>query len=271
MLRLTLLLTIGLVLAPISVQAQGNTGPLQEASVAESPHAAWTSILRKYVSAPDTDGLTHFDYAGLKANTADSAKLKGYIQSLQAANIDTFTQDEAIAYYANFYNALTIDLILQNYPLNSIRKAKIYNGDKVRGFIGPWKKVKTRINGRSVSLDDIEHKILRVKYSSPYVHYMVNCASVGCPNLLDKAWEADSYEALRKEAASAYINSPRGVVMTPKGLKVSSIYKWFKDDFGGSRERVLAHIRDYADEDLAAAIDGGAKIVDYDYNWSLNE
>lgn len=247
----------------------GNAAPKKEKAMIESPHAAWTSILQKYVSAPDAVGLTHFNYGGLKASAADTGKLQGYIKSLGATNPDALSRDEAIAYYANLYNALTIDLIVQNYPLNSIRKAKTYNGSKVGGLLGPWKKVKTSINGQTVSLDDVEHQILRVKYPSPYVHYMVNCASVGCPNLLDRAWEADSYEALRKEAAAAYINSPRGVVITPKGLKVSSIFKWFKDDFGG-KDGVLKHIRQYADTDLAAAIDGGAKVVDYDYDWSVN-
>jgi len=235
-----------------------------------SPHAAWTSILQKYVSAPDAVGLTHFNYAGLKSHSADMVKLRGYIKELGATNPDALSRDEAIVYYANLYNALTIDLIIQNYPLSSIRKAKLYNGNKVGGLVGPWKKVKISINGETVSLDDVEHKILRVQYPSPYVHYMVNCASVGCPNLLDTAWEADSYQAARKKAAYDYINSPRGVVVTSKGLKVSSIYKWFKEDFGGNKETVLKHIRQYADADLAAAIDGGAKIVDYGYDWSVN-
>lgn len=235
-----------------------------------SPHAAWTSILQKYVSAPDGVGLTHFNYGGLKANAADTAKLRGYIKSFSGINPDALGRDQAIASYANLYNALTIDLIIQNYPLDSIRKAKVYNGRKVGGFVGPWKKVETVVNGQTISLDAVEHQILRVRYPSPYVHYMVNCASVGCPNLLDKAWEADTYQALRKKAAFDYINSPRGVVVTPKGLKVSSIYKWFKEDFGGSKENVLRHIRQYADADLAAAIDSGATIVDYGYDWSVN-
>lgn len=287
MLRNTLLLTAGLILLPITACAQETAAPASSSSAAQtaygsgtantqkdtmtaSVHADWTDILQTYVSAPDGAGLTHFNYGGLKANSADTAKLRGYIKNLGETNPDTLSRDEAIAYYANLYNALTIDLIIQNYPLDSIRKAKTYNGNKVSGFTGPWKKVKTSINGQTVSLDDVEHKILRVKYPSPYIHYMVNCASVGCPNLLDTAWEAGTYEAERKKAASDYINSPRGVVVTPKGLKVSSIYKWFEEDFGGKKETVLEHIRQYADADLAAAIDGGATIVDYDYDWSVN-
>ena len=248
MFRTVLLVTAGIgLLSGLAFSADANAqsrygSGTTVATQAASPHAAWTSILQDYVSAPDAVGLTHFNYGGLKSNATDTAKLRGYIKGLGAVNPDTLSRNEAIAYYANLYNALTIDLIIQNYPLNSIRKAKTYNGKKVSGFSGPWKKVTTTINGQIVSLDDIEHKILRVKYPSPYVHYMVNCASVGCPNLLDRAWEADNHEALRKKAAAAYINSPRGVVITPNGLKVSSIFKWFKDDFGGSKELSLIHI-----------------------------
>jgi len=138
-------------------------------------------------------------------------------------------------------------------------------------LVGPWKKVKTSVNGRALSLNDVEHEILRKRFPSPYVHYMVNCASVGCPNLLDTAWEASTLDAARKQAAADYINSPRGVKITSKGLVVSSIFKWFKEDFGGSKANILKHIRQHANSELAAAIDGGATITGYDYDWSLNE
>ena len=276
MLRTTLLLTAGmtLLLSPLAV-AQTNSsssyGSGTSAAVqTASSHAAWTSILQNYVSAPDGQGLTHFDYARLSSNAADKAKLASYIQSLSAMNPGTLSQNEAIAFYSNLYNAVTIDLIVQNYPVGSIRKAKTYNGEKVSGIAGPWKKVKVSVNGQTMSLNDVEHEVLRKQFPSPYVHYMVNCASVGCPNLLDTAWEANTLDAARKKAATDYINSPRGVKITPKGLVVSSIFKWFKEDFGGSKANVLKHIRQHANPQLAAAIDSGATITGYDYDWSLN-
>lgn len=276
MLRTTLLLTAGmtLLLSPLAV-AQTNSsssyGSGTSAAVqTTSSHAAWTSILQNYVSAPDGQGLTHFDYARLSSNAADKAKLASYIQSLSATNAGTLSQNEAIAFYSNLYNAVTIDLIVQNYPVGSIRKAKTYNGEKVSGIAGPWKKVKVSVNGQTMSLNDVEHEVLRKQFPSPYVHYMVNCASVGCPNLLDTAWEANTLDAARKKAATDYINSPRGVKITPKGLVVSSIFKWFKEDFGGSKANVLKHIRQHANPQLAAAIDSGATITGYDYDWSLN-
>jgi len=277
MFRTALLITAGMTLlaSPVftaAANAQESYGSgTTAAAQAASPHAAWTSILQDYVSAPDAQGLTHFGYGKLKANAADKTKLVNYIKSLEATNTDALSRNEAIAHYSNLYNALTIDLILQNYPLGSIRKAKTYNGAKVGGLVGPWKKVKTSVNGQTVSLNDVEHEILRKKFPSPYVHYMVNCASVGCPNLLDTAWEASTLDSVRKKAASDYINSPRGVKITSKGLVVSSIFKWFKEDFGGSKANVLKHIRQHANPELAAAIDGGATISGYDYDWSLNE
>ena len=235
-------------------------------SVAQSAsisHAAFTNVLQKYVSAPDGQGLTHFNYGGLKANRADKAALDGYIKSLENTNPSTLSSNAAIAYYANLYNAVTVQVVTDNYPVSSIKKLGPLGS-------GPWKKNLFTINGQPASLNNVEHDILRKQFPSPYVHYMVNCASVGCPNLLDSAWEAGTLEENRKKAAAAYINSPRGVQITPKGLKISSIFKWFKEDFGG-KSGTLQHIRKYARPELAAAIDNGAKVVDYGYDWSLNE
>jgi len=259
--------SLTLLAAPAFAQSSYGSGS-QGSSVAQTvqntaSHAAFTNILQKYVSSPDGQGLTHFNYRGLKANTADKAALDGYIKALEGVNPSTLSPNAAIAYYSNLYNAVTVQVVTDNYPLKSIRSLGPLSS-------GPWKKKLFKINGAPSSLNDVEHKILRKQFPSPYVHYMVNCASVGCPNLLDSAWEAGSLDAARKKAAADYINSPRGVQITPKGLKISSIFKWFKEDFGG-KSGTLKHIRQYARPELAQAIDNGAKIVDYGYDWSLNE
>ena len=230
-----------------------------------SVHADWTSILQTYVGAPDNNGLAHFDYSGLKANAADKAKLDGYIESLEAMNPDSMSENEAIAFWANLYNAVTIQVVVDNYPVKSIKKLGSFNS-------GPWKKDLVTVNGKKMSLNDIEHGTLRKNYPNPaYVHYMVNCASIGCPNLHNEAWEADTLEAKRKEAAAAYINSPRGAMVDGDELTVSSIYDWFQEDFGGNKAGVIEHLRTYATGDLATAIQNGAKIDDFEYDWSLNE
>ncbi|MGJ8564329.1 MAG: DUF547 domain-containing protein [Alphaproteobacteria bacterium] len=235
--------------------------------VAQAPGTAyqWDMILEKYVSAPDAIGLARFNYGALRANAADQEALKAYITDMEAVDPKTLSEAEAIAFWANLYNAVTISVVIDNYPVKSIKEIK--SGWRA----GPWKKNLVTVAGENLSLDNIEHDILRKNYPSPLIHYMVNCASIGCPNLPNAPWTAENYDADRKAAARAYINSPRGVRITDKGLKISSIYKWYKEDFGGNNAGILAHLRTYADDELAAAIDGGVKIVDDGYSWSLNE
>ena len=240
-----------------------------EAPVVQVAQAAPTSIteradvlLQKYVQDPDSQGVARFAYGKLAANQADVATLDAYIAHLEGTSTAGMSTNEALAYYSNLYNSVTVKLIIDNYPLKSIKKL---------GFTGPWDRKIINKDGAKISLNDIEHGTMRKKYPSPYVHYMVNCASIGCPNLKDGLWNPATVEADRQKAADVFVNSPRGVQVTSKGLKVSSIYKWFKDDFGGSKENVLKHIRKHADADLAAAIDGGATITSYGYDWNLNE
>lgn len=260
-------LTAGLMMLPSAAFAQTTTvamdNPKKEVLMTASLHAPWTDILQNYVSVPDTMGLTHFDYAGLKASTADKGKLDDYIKSLEAIDPNSLSENEAIAFWANLYNAVTIQVVTENYPIKSIKKLGAFGS-------GPWKKDLVTVSGIEMSLDDIEHGTLRKKYPSPYIHYMVNCASVGCPNLLDEAWEADTLMTLRKQAAADYINSPRGAVVKGDKLTVSSIYNWFEEDFGGNKAGVIAHLKDYATGDLKTAIESGAEIKKYDYDWSLN-
>ena len=179
--RSLLILTASLSLfaAPAFAQSYGSgTAPATQAAHSTSPHAAFTNVLQKYVSAPDGQGLTHFNYSGLKANSADKAALDGYIKTLEGTNPSTLSENDQIAYYANLYNAVTVQVIADNYPVSSIKKLGPLGS-------GPWKKNLFTINGKPSSLNNVEHDILRKQFPSPYVHYMVNCASVGCPNLLD--------------------------------------------------------------------------------------
>lgn len=243
------------------------SGTKTEAAAAQTQDIAsvYDALLGRYVSAPDAVGLHHFDYAALKASEADLETLANYIADLEAQNPEEMSDAEATAYWANLYNAVTVRVIVENYPVTSI--LKIRSGLRP----GPWKRKIITVNDESLSLDNVEHDILRKQFPSPLIHYMVNCASIGCPNLKAGIWKAETLNEDRDVAARAFVNSPRGAEITPKGLKVSSIYKWFKEDFGGDKAGTLKHLREYADADLAAAIDGGAKITGFDYDWSLNE
>ncbi len=225
----------------------------------------WPTLMTDYLSDVEEDGLVRFDYARLSETIEDEVVLNDYIDGFKSVDPDGLSDAEATAYWANLYNALTVKVVVDHYPVESIKEIK-----SGMFSMGPWKKNLIRINSERLSLDDIEHDILRKKFPSPLIHYMVNCASIGCPNLKAGEWKAATLEADRDAAARAFINSTRGVKVTNKGLVVSSIYNWFDKDFGGSKSAVLEHIREYADEDLAAIIDDGGRIKGYDYNWSLN-
>lgn len=260
------LLATTLVSSAAMAQTRENLTEVKMESIMNTAQSAWNDALSRYVSAPDAMGVARFDYNALHESKADRKVLTNYIKFLEGQTPSTMTDAQAVSYWANLYNALTVEVIIDNYPVKSIREIKsgLFS-------MGPWKKTVTKVEGKKLSLDNIEHDIMRVQYPSPHIHYMVNCASVGCPNLKDSLWNAETMDAERETAARDFINSSRGVSVGPKGLTVSSIYKWFKEDFGANEAERLAHFRAFADADLAAAIDGGAKIVGDDYDWSLNE
>ena len=123
-----------------------------------------------------------------------------------------------------------------------------------------------------MSLDDIEHETMRPTFRDPRVHYAVNCASIGCPNLRPRAWRAETLERDLDDAASAYINHPRGVTVLPDGrLRVSSIYSWFSEDFGSTEAAIIAHLRSHAAAPLAARLTERTAIAGDAYDWALND
>ena len=227
-------------------------------------HTPWDQVLGAYVVESD-DGVNRFDYAGLRANPDDRAVLNAYIEDLEATQVSALTDDARFAFWANLYNAVTVRLIVDEAPENSIRQIRPRPWS-----IGPWGVNRVDVEGRALSLDDIEHGIMRVEFDAPLVHYAVHCASIGCPNLMARAWRSETLDADLEAGARAYINHPRGVTVTEDGLVVSRIYDWFNEDFGGSDAGVIAHVLRYAEPGLARRIDGDTRIISYAYDWSLN-
>ncbi|MCB1800204.1 MAG: DUF547 domain-containing protein [Gammaproteobacteria bacterium] len=227
-------------------------------------HATWDRFLKTYVKRSG-DGMRRVAYAAV--SDSDRQALDAYIDSLAGSDIDSYARAQQFAYWVNLYNALTVQVVLDHYPVASIRDIDISPGLFADG---PWKKKLVTINGESVGLDDIEHRILRPIWRDPRIHYAVNCASVGCPDLQPEAFTAANSERLLDRAAADYVNHPRGVSVDQGRVTASSIYNWFKSDFevdGG----VLAHIRRHADPALRAKLDGIGAIDSYQYDWSLND
>ena len=139
-------------------------------------HARWQAILDAHVT-PDETGVNLVDYAALQANAADRERLTAYLDDLQAIDPRRLAADEQMAYWINLYNALTVQVVLGDYPVDSIRE--IHEG--VIPLVGPWGDVRASVAGQPLTLDDIEHRILRPIWQDARIHYAVNCAAYGCP------------------------------------------------------------------------------------------
>ena len=226
-------------------------------------HSVWNTLLKKYIVVDDD--LNRFAYG--KVSQADRKQLAAYVMQLEGTKVSAYSRDEQRAFWINLYNAATISVVLEHYPVESITKIDISPG---LFSSGPWGKKLLEIEGEAISLDDIEHRILRPIWKDPLIHYTVNCASVGCPNLANTAYTADNFNELATTNARAYINSSRGAVVEKGRLNVSSIYVWFQPDFGGKDKGVIQHLLQYAEPDLAVELQAIKKISKNFYDWSLN-
>ena len=265
-----LLLTVA---SPISIPAasaaaDGNPafGRFSAGATATVDHGAWDKLLRSYV-ATAPDALNRVDYGRFKSG--GHAALKAYVAALQTVDPATLDKPEQFAFWVNLYNAKTIDVVLDKYPVKSIKDVSLGGGLKALVGGGPWQAKIMKVSGIELSLDDIENTILRAHYGDPRVHYSVNCASVGCPNLAVEAYTGAKLDAMLEAGAKAFINSPRGVLVEGSRITASSIYDWFQADFGGSEAAVLDHLRKYARPELTAKINAIGRIAGYDYDWKL--
>ena len=240
-------------------------------AMADTSLAAFDGLLGSYVTK-GADGVTRVDYARWKSAGPDVEALSEFIKTQSAVAPSGLSKPAQLAYWANLYNAITLKVILDAYPVASIRDIKskgVWLDPKA--FLGPWVEKRVTVEGRELSLDEIEHAILRPTFKDPRVHYSVNCASFGCPNLRPVAWRAETLEAELDAAARDYVNHPRGAAIEAGSLKVSSIYKWFKADFGGTDAGVIAHLKQYANPQLAKKLETLKVIGGDDYDWSLND
>ena len=233
-----------------------------ETAESADAHAAWSDFLSRYLT--DDNGIALMRYGAVSA--ADKKMLDDYLAALSQTPIDSLRRDAQLAFWINLYNALTVKTILDNYPVSSIKKIS-------SGFLptGPWDDKLTEVAGESLSLNDIEHRILRPIWQDPRLHYAVNCASIGCPNLAATAYTAATAEAMMEEAAAAFVNHPRGANVADGKLRVSSIYDWFAEDFGGEDAAIIAHLKQYAAPPLRAQLQTIDRIAGDDYDWSLND
>jgi hypothetical protein len=263
--RRALILGGSAVLAAGPAWAQGVAGfTANRAGTGVFDHAAFDALLARR-ARNSRDGVVRVDYRGWQASRADRAALDAYIAALEGLRPHSLTRPEQFAYWANLYNAVTIRVVLEAYPVSTIRTIR-------SGLLpGPWRRRVVTVEGVELTLDDIEHAILRRGWADPRVHYAVNCASYSCPNLPLRAWRGAGLGPGLDAAARAYVNSARAVRFDGDVLVVSSIYRWYADDFGGSDARVIAHLARYADEPLSSRLRSATRIDRHTYEWALND
>ncbi|MCR9181344.1 MAG: DUF547 domain-containing protein [Flavobacteriaceae bacterium] len=211
-------------------------------------HSDWTALLKKHV---DKEG--NVDYKGFKK---DRAALTSYLNYLSQNKPDKdWSVQELLAYYINVYNAFTVELIVENYPVNSIKDIN-----------GPWTRAIVPIGNINMSLGGVENGLLK-KMNDPRFHFAINCASVSCPKLLDEAYTAASINEQLDRAAREFINSLENKISENKA-ELSRIFDWYEKDFKVNNiESVIEYVNQYSN----TKINPGATITYLEYDWGLNE
>jgi hypothetical protein len=220
-------------------------------------HDTWDKLLKKYVK----NGRV--DYKGF---AADAGQLDSYLAKLDKTDISAYNRDQKLAFWINAYNAFTIKLILDHYPIKSIRKIS-----------NPWGKRIWKAAGQTLSLDDIEHKILRKELKEPRIHFAIVCASIGCPDLQPFAFQARKLDDQLNLAARQFFGSSKHFYIKEDGdtiiIHISKIFSWFGKDFGKTKEEQAAFMHPYlarsTTEKLKKAKSLKFKYLSYD--WNLNE
>jgi hypothetical protein len=222
-----------------------------------SPHTTWDHLLKKHVK----NGLV--DYKGF---AKDIKRLDNYLDQLNKANISGFSKEQKLAYWINAYNAFTVKLILNHYPTKSIRKIS-----------RPWKRKEWNAAGKPVSLDQIEHKILRKEFKEPRIHFAIVCASIGCPDLQPFAFTAGKLEKQLTLAAKQFFSSPKHFQLDRDGdrviIRISKIFSWFGKDFGADKRERAYFMFPYLDIETGNKIKMAEtiKFKYKSYDWNLNE
>lgn len=224
-------------------------------------HQLWDDLLKKNVN---TTGNVNY-----KGFIQDSVKLNEYLSVLSNnhPNDAKWSQKEKLAYWINAYNAFTVKLIVDNYPVKSIKD--IVNGPSVPFVNSPWDLSFITIEGQKYDLNNIEHSILRKDFEEPRIHFAINCASISCPWLSNEAYVPERIDEQLNKAAYLFINDPSKNKITPTHLELSKIFSWFQGDFSNAlgKAGVLAFVSQFTEVEILDE----ATVSHLDYDWNLNE
>ncbi|MGD8885978.1 MAG: DUF547 domain-containing protein [Gammaproteobacteria bacterium] len=232
-------------------------------------HSAWQELLQTYVV--DHGAYSEVRYLQLQQNAI--AALENYLQSLSRvpkSQFDQWSKAQRLAFLINAYNAFTVQLIVAHYPVDSIKD--------IGGFFrSPWKIEFFSLFGEKTHLDHIEHELIRGRdYAEPRIHFALVCASVGCPKLQGRAYTAQDLESMLESATNTFLHDPsrNRYAAADNTLYLSSIFKWYGEDFAVKSGSVEQFVAAYMSDDPKVRQRIGSKQVDVeylDYDWSLND
>ena len=218
-------------------------------------HKLWSALLKKHVNSKG-----NVNYKGF---IKDSAALNHYLKLLSDSPPDSsVTKNEKFAYWINAYNAFTIKLITENYPLKSIKDL-----GSTATKNSPWDKKFFTIGGKEMTLNNIEHDILRKQFNDPRLHFAINCASYSCPKLLNSAFEGNTLNKQLSARAVDFLNDTTKNIITPSSAKLSSILLWYGNDFIKTGVSKIEYINKYSNIKMLLT----AKIDYLKYDWNLND
>jgi hypothetical protein len=231
------------------------------ADMREIDHGAWEAFLTRYVRI-GPDNIHRVAYGDV--TPADREGLEDYLGRLSSTPISQHNRAEQLAYWINLYNALAVQTVLEHYPIASIRDVDAGSG-------APFDAPLIEIEGHPLSLNDIQNRILRPIWRDPRVLYALSCAALGCPNLQPVPFRSDQLDRQLSDAAMAYVNDPRGARLEDQELVVSSLFRWYRGDFGGSEEGVIHHLMGFAAPWLAMKLQQCNGIAGDHFDWRLND
>ena len=249
-----------LAFATLLTVAVGLAAPLSAAEFDHS-HALLDKVLKKHVR----DALV--DYAALQADAKDLDAYLAGVAAVSESDFQKWTEARQLAMLINLYNAATLRLILDHYPIASIKKIGSL-------LSGPWDQPSVRLFGKTTTLDHLEHQILRQKYSEPRVHFAIVCAALSCPPLRSEAYVAEKLDAQLEDQGQKFLGTKHKNSVEAKShtLNLSPIFKWFAGDFEKKSGSVLKFVKPFFPPADQAELDkGGFKIRNTDYDWSLND
>ncbi|MDE0828492.1 MAG: DUF547 domain-containing protein [Vicinamibacterales bacterium] len=227
-------------------------------------HTAWTEVLTRHVA--NDGGITVVDYAAIQADASGLERYVDVVTRVTPAQFETWSEPQRLAFLINAYNALTVTLIVDNYPVTSIK-------DLGGWFSSPWKQRFFTLLGKERHLDDIEHGLIRAQFDEPRIHFAANCAASGCPPLRAEAYVALRLDGQLEDNARVFLRDVRRNRYEDGTLWLSELLDWYESDFtrhGGSLKTFVAARP--ADDPAAAAVIAGPKtrVRFLDYDWTLN-